>query len=121
VPLLPTTSVYVRPRWHTADAGTSPGHERAHTGSDEAAWVMVRSTAGITVVSSVPVLLMPVFCMFPVSVAVLVIVEPADATTLPAMVTTIVPPGSRSLIEQVTCEATTVQPPDEPTVPPLTV
>ena len=47
---------------------------------------MVRSTSGFTVVSSVSVLLTPVFWMLPVTVAVSKIVEPAEATTWPRIV-----------------------------------
>ena len=48
--------------------------------------MIVRSTAGFTVVSSVSVLVTPVFLMLPVTVAVLKMVEPAEATTCPVIV-----------------------------------
>src|SRR5687767_12184560 len=101
-PLFPTTKVYVRPPRQTGVArsgvgkpeadGASAfavrarcwfawvppadvGHERAHTGSGLSSCVMVRSTAGRTVVASDAVLLTPVFLMLAVAVAVLKMVE----------------------------------------------
>ena len=62
-----------------ADRWQRAGHERAHTGSGESALVIVRSTAGLTVVSSVSVLVTPLFLMLPVTVAVSKIVEPGRA------------------------------------------
>src|SRR3954447_2746469 len=101
-PLLPTTMLYVRPPRHTGackSVGTVPpaadrpagavaggtaggvGQERAQTGSGESASVTPRSTAGRTVVSAESVAETPWFLMLAVAVAVLKMVEPADATT----------------------------------------
>src|SRR5262245_37158659 len=99
MPLLPMTSVYLRPPRQAGgpssggDAGgaTAPpcavvGHELAQTGSGASALVTVRSIDGRTVVSSVSVLETLWFLMLPLTVAVLMIVEPADPTTCPVTV-----------------------------------
>ena len=61
MPELPTTKVYFSPPTHTSPAGA--GNDEAHTGSGDAALVMVRSTPGLTVVRSVAVAVTPVFLM----------------------------------------------------------
>ena len=79
--------------------------------------MIVRSTAGRTVVTSDAVLLTPVFLTLPVTVAVLKIDEPADWTTVPLIVIASVPPELSDLIEQRTCGAVTTQPPVVPREP----
>src|SRR5215468_991607 len=99
MPLFPSTNVYCSPPRHTgaassggeAGGATAPpcavvGHEPAHTGSGASAFVMVRSMDGRTVVNSVSVLETLWFLMFPLTVAVLMIVEPAEPTTWPVTV-----------------------------------
>src|SRR3954468_14926566 len=98
-PLLPMTKVYFRPPRQAGgprsggEVGASwvppcavVGHELAQIGSGESPLVIVRSTDGRTVVSSVSVLETPMFLMLPVTVAVLMIVEPAEPTTWPRTV-----------------------------------
>src|SRR5204863_340988 len=85
--------------------GVDVGHERAQTGSGPSALVMVRSTAGLTVVTSDAVLVTPVFLTLPVTVAVLKIDEPADWITVPTIVIVMVPPESRDRTVHVTCGA----------------
>ena len=58
-----------------------PGHDAAHTGSGESAFVIVRSNCGITVVSSVSVVVYPLFLMLPVTVAVPIMYDPAEPIT----------------------------------------
>src|SRR5207237_3205832 len=93
------------------------GQEPAQTGSGLSAFVIVRSTAGRTVVASEALLLTPVFLTLPVTAAVLKIVVPADAITVPVIVIVIVPPELSVRTEQRTCGALTVQPLPLPTVP----
>src|SRR5688572_7845444 len=130
MPLLPTTKVYVRPPRHTGGAssgGTAgagwaalTGHELAQTGSGVSAFVTVRSIDGFTVVNSVSVVDDPLFLMFPVTVAVLTMFDPAAATTWPVTVISTVPPGFNVRIEHRVWGAVTVQPPNVPTVPLVT-
>ena len=106
MPLLPTTIVYFSPPRQTGgarsggDAGAASvppwavvGQELAQTGSGASDTVTVRSIAGRTVVSSVAVFEWPTFLMLPLTVAVLMSVEPADATTWPVIVYSTVPPA----------------------------
>src|SRR5688500_16031766 len=115
-PLLPTTKVYLRPPWQRLGA-SGPGQERAQTGSGLSALVIVRSTAGLTVVTSEAVFDTPVFLTLPVTVAVLKIVDPADERTVPVIVTVSVPPEFSERIEHLTCGAITAQPLPLPSVP----
>src|SRR5690349_2789522 len=141
-PLLPTTKWYVSPPRQTGGlrrpiAGMSPdalgsgggniercwaagfevvGHVRAQTEAGPA-FVIVRSTAGRTVVDSWALAWTPWFLMFPVTVAVLKMFAPAPMTTIPLIVIVIVPPGLSDLLLQRTCAPVTVQPPPTPTVP----
>src|SRR5690349_9414653 len=96
--------------WRCGGLVAGFGHERAQTGSGLSAFVIVRSTPGRTVVASEAVFEMPVFLTLPVTVAVLKIVEPADVTTVPVIVTVIVPPELSERTEHRTCGATTAQP-----------
>jgi hypothetical protein len=93
------------------------GHDPAQTGSGESALVTVRSIAGLTVVNSVSVLVVPAFLMLAVTVAVLMMVDPAEPTTCPLTVITIVPPALRLLMEHLACGAAMVQPPNVPMLP----
>src|SRR5690349_17965631 len=141
-PLLPTTKWYVSPPRQTGGlsrpiAGMSPealgsgsgnfarwsalgfdvvGHVRAHTEAGPA-FVIVRSTAGRTVVDSWALAWTPWFLMFPVTVAVLKMFAPAPTTTIPEIVTVIVPPALSVLSLQRTWAPFTAQPPPTPTVP----
>jgi hypothetical protein len=103
-------------RW-SADGLAVVGHERAQTGSGESLFVIVRSTAGRTVVDSESDAWTPWFLMFPVTAAVLKIEAPAVLTTRPWIVTVIVPPGFSVRTLQVTCGALTKHPPVLPIVP----
>src|SRR6476469_3205069 len=98
-------------------AASLEGHERAHTGSGWPDLVIVRSFCGLTVVRSVAVARTPVFLMLAVAVAVLMMVVPAGATTVPRTVITTVPPGLRLRTLQRTSGAATAQPLPLPRVP----
>jgi hypothetical protein len=115
MPELPTTKVYFRPPTQTSPGGA--GNELAQTGSGEAPLVIVRSTAGFTVVFSVAVAVTPVFLMLAVAVAVLMRTVPAGDTTLPVMVMVRVPPALSERIAQRTSGAVTTHPLPVPTVP----
>ena len=80
----------------------------------------MRSTDGLTVVNSVSVLVVPMFLIFAVTVAVLMMFDPADATTWPFTVISSVPPAFRLLIEHRVCGAATVHPPNVPMLPLVT-
>src|SRR5262245_8312031 len=131
MPLLPSTNVYVSPPRHTGESrsgglpggGVAPppwavvGNDAAQTGSGASAFVTVRSTPGRTVVRSVSVADVPAFLMFPVTVAVLMMVEPADCTTCPLTVISTVPPAFRLLSVHFAWGAATVHPPNVPMAP----
>src|SRR5262245_44675584 len=103
-----------------ADGFDVVGQDRAQTGSGESSLVIVRSTIGRTVVDSEALAWTPWFLMFPVAVAVLKMLAPALMTTIPEIVTVIVPPGFSVRSRQRTWAPVTVQPPPLPTVPLLT-
>ena len=77
------------------------GHELAGTGSFSSVLVTVRSIAGRTVVSSVAVAEWAVFLILPLTVPVLMSVDPAEATTCPVIVYSTVPPAFSDRIWQV--------------------
>src|SRR5258708_32337335 len=98
-PLLPITIVSLSPPRQTGgasrggDVGTASappsrvvGNELAQTGLGTPTLVIVRSIPGRTVVLSVSVLETPLFLMLPLTVAVLRMVDPAEATTVPVIV-----------------------------------
>ena len=80
----------------------------------------VKSIAGFTVVNSVSVLVVPAFLILAVTVAVLMMVDPADATTCPLTVINRVPPAFKLLIEHLACGAAIVHPPNVPMLPLVT-
>src|SRR5206468_1650891 len=111
-PLFPTTNVYVRPPRQSAVPKF--GNDRAQTGLGVPTLEMVRSRPALMMVCTSSRAVYPVFLMFALTAALLMIVEPAGATTMPSMTTVIVSGWPVVLAEsrvmvQVTVGAATVQ------------
>ena len=90
------------------------GHERAQTGSGASDLEIVRSRPALTMVWTSSRAVRPMFFTLALTAALLMIVDPADATTMPSITTVNVwgveaVLAERRVIVQVTVGAATVQ------------